>query len=93
MQSVSHMLEQDARFPVSQTREIMHINVCRPTFDFRAQPSNVLTPSLRCLSVRTLKTPSAFSFNGKLRATSPAHFYACQTIHNRRRTFIWFDIP
>jgi hypothetical protein len=57
MQGVSNTLERDTRFPDTTTREIVHINVCRPTYDFWARFSNVLTSSLRCLSVRTLKTP------------------------------------
>jgi hypothetical protein len=56
MQGVSNTLERDTPFPDTTKREIVRINVCRPTYDFWARPSNVLTSSLRCLPVRTLKT-------------------------------------
>jgi len=56
MQGVSNTLERDTPFPDTTTREKVRINVCRPTYDFWARSSNVLTSGIRCLSVRTLKT-------------------------------------
>jgi len=50
-----------------------------PTF---AQPQ-----SFTYFSVWTIKSPSVFSPNCKLRDISPPYFYACQTIRNCLGTF------